>query len=528
MKFVNYKTVAALSIALLLSTQIKPMGHDTEQVLQAPMADAVEAVQVPTLAQKTGQALANGYKAVQPKVVNALGITKDAIASQIAAHPYMYAGAAAAGSAAIFAYKKPQAAKKAAIVVTPPVALAGLVAYDNKETLTKVAQDATEVGRTVAKAVQDFDYKNTAVNVGNAVVNFGKTAASVVANNAGKAVNYAVEKTPVVVDAVRNAAAKLTVENVKEQIRQHPYITAATAAVVATPVVAYAGYKARKPLKRIAGKAGRAVANAAGTAANAVANNAGKAVAVAAPVALAGLVAYDNSEVIAQVAQGAAVVVKNANSEALKIAANFYAKASERLGNSRLAKLDYKKMAQSAGNFLDNRNGEIALTGMTVGVAGVVAKNAHTDYKANQVKKALEKAAAKAIVKVGIVKSMVPMTEIGDELKGALKPLVITPAQVSAMAKTKPAPARPKSPEAPAKTELPVIVLKSKQDAETSATLQEMAVKVAVQNGLGIADRIEIESITTPVEVHPRLVPVTKPASARSYSHALLLSLLNK
>ncbi|GMU19516.1 MAG: hypothetical protein AMXMBFR12_07080 [Candidatus Babeliales bacterium] len=368
MKFFKTKAVAALSIALLLSTQTKGMGDDfgvdaenmpltkTEQIKQF----AQEA------GQKVGQAIKSTYQVATPHAVNALGMavnTGKSVFNGVAAHPYMAGGLL---GAAALTYAKPNFAGKVATVAIPAGMMAA-IAHDNPE----LVQTGKEAVINASKAVANFATTNAPV-VYNAVTN--NVVADVIKNNpeyvipgliagafatyygytpvkrgvvkvAGKvaqaaktAAPYAV-KTAAVVAPVAAAAATVkyapeAVEAAKDAVINagqtvinagvNAYKVAVDAGSVAvntiaehTPEIVKENSELIIPSVAVGGfiahKSAGAVKNGAIKAGQAVANNAGKIAVAGMAAGTAAVIAYDNQEVIAAMAKDAVAAVKNAD-----------------------------------------------------------------------------------------------------------------------------------------------------------------------------------------------------------------------
>lgn len=368
MKFFKTKAVAALSIALLLSTQAKGMGADfgidaenialtkTEQIKQAAQAAG----------QKVGQVIKSTYQAATPHAVNALGITIDASKNAfngVAAHPYLAGGLL---GAAALTYAKPNFAGKVATVAIP-AGMVAAIAHDNPE----LVQAGKEAVVNASKAVANFATTNAPV-VFNAVTN--NVVADVIKNNpeyiipgliagsfatyygyapvkrgvakvAGKVAQAAKTVAPY---AVKTAAVVAPVAAVAAVAKYSPetLVVAKNAAIKAGQTVINAGVNAGQAavdagfvalntiventpevIKQnpeliipsvavsgfIAHKSAGAVKNGARKVGQAVANNAGKIAVAGMAAGTAAVIAYDNQEVISAMAKDAVAAVKNAD-----------------------------------------------------------------------------------------------------------------------------------------------------------------------------------------------------------------------
>lgn len=368
MKFFKTKAVAALSIALLLSTQAKGMGADFGiDAEDMPLTKTEQIKHVAQAAgQKIGQAIKSTYHAATPHAVNALGMAVNSGKSAfngVVAHPYMTGGLL---GAAALTYAKPNLAGKVATVAIP-AGMVAAVAHDNPE----LVQAGKEAVVNAGKAVAHFATTNAPV-VYNAVTN--NVVTDVIKNNpeyvipgliaggfatyygyapakrgvakvtgkvaqaAKTAAPYAV-KTAAVVAPVAAAAATVkyapeAVEAAKDAVINagqtvinagvNAYKVAVDAGSVAvntiaehTPEIVKENSELIIPSVAVGGfiahKSAGAVKNGAIKAGQAVANNAGKIAVAGMAAGTAAVIAYDNQEVIAAMAKDAVAAVKNAD-----------------------------------------------------------------------------------------------------------------------------------------------------------------------------------------------------------------------
>lgn len=451
MKFNKNKAIAALSIALLLSTQTKPMGADFG-------IDAEEINQSVTLSQQAQQAFSTGVKST----VNALGIATNASveAGKSAYNAYMtnpglYTGiGAGVAGAGLFAYKKPQVAGKIATVAIPAT-MAGFIAKDNPEIVQAGKNAAINAGKAVYNyaaqnapmvynaltnnAVTDYIKENPEYVIPAAIAGaFGTyyayapvkrgakavgkkvaQAAKVVAPYAAKTAlvaapvaavaavaKYSPETLVAAKDAAINAgnsvldagkvAANVVSENTPDFVKNQPVLT-----VIGTGAAVVTANKLAAPVKRGVTKAAQAVAP-----------HTGKIVTAGMIAGAAGLIAYDNQETIAAMAKDAVAAVVNADyatygqkalDATVRPAGRFMAKQASNGANlvRSAYKLDYKKMAQNAGKYLADKKqvatallSEVNMPSVNVnskaviGTAAVVGV-ASTGYALNETVKAL-------------------------------------------------------------------------------------------------------------------------------------------
>lgn len=337
MKFNKNKAIAALSLALLLSTQTKPMGADfgidAGDDIQLTLTEDMKQ----TLAQQAKQAFAQHSKTA----VNALGIAKDAsveaaksVYNAYMTNPGLYTGiGAGVAGAGLLAYKKPH--------VAGGIAAAGIAAGQGY-LIAKDNPELVEAG------------KNAAINAGKAVY------------------NYAAANAPVVYNALTNNA-------VADYIKENPeYVIPAAIAG------AFGTYYAYAPVKRGA----KAVGNKVAQAAKVVAPYAAKAAVVAAPVAAVAAVAKYSPETLVA-AKDAAINAGNAVVEAGKSVANtvventpeFVKENSQMIiptvavGGFVAAKSagPVKRGVTKAAQAIAPHTGKIVAAGMVAGAAGLVA-----------------------------------------------------------------------------------------------------------------------------------------------------------
>lgn len=284
--------------------------------------------------------------------------------------------------------------------------------------------------------------RDTFSKAASAAVDFSKSAYGV-AQGAG---SYLVKAGTEAGTSVAQVVASHTPELVKE----YP-----GAALIAGGLAAYGAYKAYEPAKNGAKKAAQLATQAVVNTTQTVVNNAGKIAVVGSVAGVAGLVAYHNQDAIVNFAKDAVSAVSNveyakygnAAVETVKPAGQFAVKqvAKLKINGARLVEaarnMDVSAMAKDAREYIVNHKAVIGGSAAVAGAVatGVVANKVVKARKAAHVKGNLVKAAANVQPKV-----MVPMTEVGAELKAAatLKPYRITPAQLSARAVSKPAPAK--------------------------------------------------------------------------------------
>lgn len=337
MKFLKSKAVAVLSLTLLLSTQIKPMGHDAELALQAPMAQVpVEFTVNPSLKE---QAL-NKFSNVKSFTIDAskslYGVALD--------NKALVAGVAGMG-VGVLAYKKYPKSAIVTGVAGSAVTAAALTSKYAPEAIEKGKELAVNAGNSVA---------NFAKDAGNYMVEAGKSVGTYVAANAVEAANFVAVNTP---------------EIVKNNL---------VPSVLIAGGAAFGAYKAYAPVKNAAKKA-------------IVSPAFGKTLAVAPAVAVSGMIAYHNKEAIANIAKevvssisNGASAVKNADYakygqmavDAVKPVGQFAVKQFGKLkvNGARLVdaarNVDFKSMASSTGEFI---KGHKVAAGVTVAVPTVLA-----------------------------------------------------------------------------------------------------------------------------------------------------------
>ncbi len=274
MKFLNSKAVAALSITLLLSTQAKGMGHDTELVLQTPMAQASVEVIKPSLAKEavnafskakdvaieTGKELAGkAYNLSSQYAGDAVEAGRSAVA-YVAAHTpdmvknipsyvegYEVPAMIGAGLVGYGLYKAYTPTKNAiknavsnpkvrtALALTPVVGVAGFAAYQNKEAISNMAKEVVNSLSNGVSAVKNADYAQYAQKAVDAVRPVGeftaKQATKLKINGAR------------LVEAAKNVDLKGMANNAGDFVKAHKV---AVGSAVAVPTVLGAGYVADK------------------------------------------------------------------------------------------------------------------------------------------------------------------------------------------------------------------------------------------------------------------------------------------
>lgn len=274
MKFLNSKAVAALSITLLLSTQAKGMGHDTELVLQTPMAQASVEVIKPSLAKEAVNAFS---KAKDVAIENGKDLAGKAYASAsqyagaaveagrsavayVAAHTpdmvknipsyvegYEVPAMIGAGLVGYGVYKAYTPTKNAiknavsnpkvrtALALTPVVGVAGFAAYQNKEAISNMAKEVVNSLSNGVSAVKNADYAQYAQKAVDAVRPVGeftaKQATKLKINGAR------------LVEAAKNVDLKGMANNAGDFVKAHKVVVGSA---VAVPTVLGAGYVADK------------------------------------------------------------------------------------------------------------------------------------------------------------------------------------------------------------------------------------------------------------------------------------------
>lgn len=320
MKFNKNKALIALSITMLLSTQTKPMGHDAELALQTPMAELP--VVNPTLREQAFNAFSTAKNFTIDSSKSLYGVALD--------NKALVAGVAGMG-VGVLAYKKYPKSAIATGVAGSAVTAAALTSKYAPEAIEKGKELAVNAGNSVATFAKD---------AGNYMVEAGKSMGTYVAANAVEAANFVAANTP-------------------EIVKNNP-----VPAVLIAGGAAFGAYKAYAPVKNAAKKAGNVIAQKASKV------NVGKALAIATPVAVAGLIAYDNQEAIANMAKevvssisNGASAVKNAEyakfgKTAVDTVGQFAVKQANKLkvNGARLIdaakNLDVKSMANSTGEFI--------------------------------------------------------------------------------------------------------------------------------------------------------------------------------
>lgn len=274
MKFLNSKAVAALSITLLLSTQAKGMGHDTELVLQTPMAQASVEVIKPSLTKQAvnvfskakdvtfenGKELAGKALNSASKYAGAAVEAGRSAVAYVAAHTpdivknipsyvegYEVPAVIGAGLVGYGVYKAYTPTKnaiknavsnpkvRAALALTPVVGVAGMVAYQNKEAISNMAKEVVNSISNGASAVKNADYAQYAQKAVTAVKPAGEFA--------GKQVAKLKINGARLVEAAKNVDYKGMASNAGQFIKDHKV---AVGSVVAVPTVLGAGYVADK------------------------------------------------------------------------------------------------------------------------------------------------------------------------------------------------------------------------------------------------------------------------------------------
>ena len=440
MKFFKTKAVAALSLSLLLSTQVKPMGADFgidagDEIKLSLSEQAKQAFQ--SAGQKAADAASSAYQAAAPYATNALGMTVNT-GKTIAANPALSAGIAAGiTGAGVLAYKKPHVAGG---IATAGIALgtAGLIANDNPE-LVKAGKDAAiNAGKAVYNyaaqnapvvynaltnnAVTNYISQNPeivvpAVLAGTAATYYGYTPAKNAVKAAGKkvaktakavapyAAKAAVAVSPVVaavavakyspetVEAVGNAvfnAANVVAENTPEFIKENQGLT-----LIGAGAAGYAASQAYAPVKRsvakVARKAAEAAAPYADKAAQVVVNNAGKIAAAGTVAGVAGLMVYDNQEAIVAGKDAAIAMAKDTVNAIANVE---YAQYSKNAVNA----------AKPAGAFVARQASKLKVNG-----ARMVNAARNLDYK-----KMAENAGKYLADKTQAAKAMVPSVNVNS------------------------------------------------------------------------------------------------------------------
>jgi hypothetical protein len=429
MKFFKTKAVAALSIALLLSTQTKPMGYDAELALQAPMAQMPVEVVKPTLSQQAVN--------VFSKTANFTVDSSKSIYGAALDNKALVAGVVGIGAAGL-AYKKYPKSAIATGVASSAVTAAALTSKYSPETVERVKNVAGIAGNYAATLAQ---------GAGNYMLEAGKSAA-----------NFAVAHTP-------------------EFVKEYPL----PAALIGGAAV-YGTYKAFTPAKNAVKKAANFTAQKAAQAASHI--NVGKTLAVAPVVGMAGLIAYSNKEAIANMAKevvssisNGASAVKNADYakygqiavDAVMPAGQFVANQASKLkvNGARLVNaarnLDVKAMANSTGEYIANHKaviGGVTAVPVVLGSGYVADKyvlpNLSTLAERKQAKKlaarianasdVVEVAHPKEVILVDSATVIVDHSPVTQAEVNAITSLLDkqTVKQVAAKAKAKPAPAQQK------------------------------------------------------------------------------------
>lgn len=394
MKFVKTKAVAALSIVLLLSTQAKGMGHDTEAVLQTPMAQLPVEVVNPSLSEQARQMFSTAKNFTVDSSKSLYGAALD--------NKALTAGVVGLGAAGVARKKYPKTALATGVISSAVIA-ADLTGKYSPATLEKGKEVVANAANSVSTLAQ---------GAGNYMLEAGKTAANFVAANSIEAGKFVAAHTP---EFVKNVPSYVEGYEVP--------------AIMAAGLVGYGAYKAATPVKNAVKKA----AEAARPHAKKIAVGAAATGAVAAAV-------YYNQDAIANFAKEAVSAVNNhAVKPAGQFAANQYGKL--KVNGARLVEaarnMDVKAMAKNTGEFMKNHKLAVGGSAIVLGTAGYITKQVIDERRENKQYEDSKKAASVKPVK---------MTDLGDELRKAslLKPALISPREMSARAVSKPAPAQPK------------------------------------------------------------------------------------
>jgi hypothetical protein len=428
MKFNKNKALVALSITMLLSTQTKPMGHDAELALQAPMAEL--SIVNPTLSEQAFNAFSTAKNFTLDSTKSLYGVALD--------NKALVAGVAGMG-VGVLAYKKYPKSAIATGVTGSAVTAAALTSKYAPEAIEKGKELAVNAGNSVATFAKD---------AGNYMVEAGKSAGTFVVANAVEAVNFVAANTP---------------EIVKNNL--------VPTAIVAGGA-AFGAYKAYAPVKNAVKKT--------------IASPAfGKTLAVAPAVAVTGMIAYHNQEAISNMAKevvsslsNGASAVKNADYakygqkavDAVKPLGQFAMKQANKLrvNGARLVdaarNVDFKSMANNSKDFIANHKLAVGATVGTPAVLGagyVIDKHVMPNLQDLAERRQVKKLAAHianaddvvAVVNPEEVISVDSMTvkmdhspvtqaEINAITSMLDKPAPITVTQMAARATTKPKPAK--------------------------------------------------------------------------------------
>lgn len=378
-----FKTKLA-ALSITLLLSAQAKGMALDEANVLQMPMAEAPIAQPTLNQQAREAFSKGFNIVVDGSKSMYGTAMD--------NKTLVAAGTGLVAAGVVAKKYPKTAIAAGVVSSAAIAT-DLTGKYSPETIEKGKELAGNAVNSVATFAQ---------GAGNYVVEAGKSAA-----------NFVAAHTP---EFVKNVPSYVEGYEVP--------------AMIGAGLVGYGAYKAYTPAKNAAKKA------------VAAARPHAKKIAVGTAVTgVAAAVAYQNQETIANFAKAAVDTVVKPTTE-------FVGKQAAKLkvNGARLVeaamKVDVKGMAKDAGQFLNAHKYEIVGTGAIAAGTGYAIKRAVD--KVNQKKSfaALNKAAASVNPKV-----MVPMTDLGDELRKAsvlrrvdVKP--ISPRELSARAVSKPAPAR--------------------------------------------------------------------------------------